>query len=118
MTEKSAQPPLIVEKTANATIARVQVKLLDEAELKMLGKLIDDAAAGGDSNLIVIDLAKVQMLPSLGLGVLVQISQKCRARSQKLRLAALTPQIRQVFAITKLDRVLEITDTVEHALEA
>ena len=118
MTEKSAQPPLIVEKTANAMIARVQVKLLDEAELKMLGKLIDDAAATGEANLIVVDLAKVHMLPSLGLGVLVQIAQKCRARSQKLRLAALTPQIRQVFAITKLDRVLEITDTVEHALEA
>jgi anti-anti-sigma factor len=65
----------------------------------------------------VLDLEKVQLLPSLALGLLVQISHKCKARQQKLKLAAIQPAVRQVFAITRLDRVFEFAATVEAAIE-
>ena len=109
--------PIIIEKQDNAFIARVQIKLLDEKDLKLLGQLVDQASQDAVAALVVIDLSAVQMLPSLGLGALVQMASKCRARQQKLKLAAASPQLRQVFSITKLDRVLELTPTVEAALE-
>jgi anti-sigma B factor antagonist len=117
MSEASASTPIAIERLGNAVVARVHVKLLDDKDLKLLSRLIDEAAVTGDVNLFVIDLSRVQMLPSLGLGTLVQIANKCRARQQRLKLAALTPQIRQVFTITKLDRVLELSDSVEAAIE-
>jgi anti-sigma B factor antagonist len=67
--------------------------------------------------MVVIDLSRVQILPSLGLGALVQISNKCKARGQPLKLAAVQPGIRKVFAITRLDRILDLVDSVEAALQ-
>jgi len=106
---------VVIEKLGNAVIAHVNVKLLDEAGLKLLGQLIDQSAGEPGVSLVVVDLSGVRLIPSLGLGVLIQISSKCKARGQSLKLAATPPPIRQVFAITRLDRVLEMADSVEAA---
>jgi len=47
----------------------------------------------------------------------VQLSNKCRARQQRLKLAAVQPQVRQTMSITKLDRILDLVDSVESATE-
>lgn len=117
MAQTPAQPSITIERNAGAIVARVQVKLLEEKDLKQLSQMIDTASSEQPATLVVIDLAKVQMLPSLGLGTLVQISNKCRARQQRLRLAAVTPPVRQVLSITRLDRVLDLADSVEAAIE-
>jgi anti-anti-sigma factor len=51
------------------------------------------------------------------LGLLVQISSKCKARQQKLKLAGVQPTVRQVFSITRLDRVFDFAPNVEAAIE-
>jgi len=114
----SATPSIPVEKNGEALIARPQVKMMDDAHLKALGQAIDQNA-GEDSgiSLIVIDLSKVQLLPSLALGLLIQVSNKCKSRQQKLKLAAVQAPVRQVFAITRLDRIFEFAPTVEAAME-
>ena len=65
---------------------------------------------------MVVDLARVQLVPSLGLGLLLRMSQKCEARKQALTLAAPSPSVRKMISITKLDRVLKMSDTVDAAL--
>jgi anti-sigma B factor antagonist len=93
--------------------------MLDDESLRALSQAIDEkagAAASGVS-LVVLDLSRVQLLPSLALGLLVQMSSKCKARQQKLKLAAVQQQVRQVFAITRLDRVFEFAPSVDAALE-
>jgi anti-sigma B factor antagonist len=118
MSGQPVQTAVVVERIANAVVARLQVKLLDDKDLKLLSRMIDEAATADASiTAVVIALSKVQMIPSLGLGTLVQMADKCRARQQRLKLACVTPQIRQVFTITKLDRVLELADKVESAVE-
>jgi len=107
--------PVVIEKNGTAVVAHVNVRSLDEADLKLLGQLIDRSAGEAGVSLVVIDLSGVQMLPSLGLGALVQLSNKCKARGQTLKLAATPQSIRKVFAITRLDRVLELVDSVEAA---
>jgi len=112
-------PVVVIDKTPNSIIAHVNVKLLDDQELKLLSQLIDQSAGAAASgvSLVVIDLARVQILTSIGLGALVQISNKCRARGQSLKIAAAQPAIRKVFAITRLDRILDLTDSVEAATQ-
>jgi len=110
--------PVTVEKTAdgNAIVARANVKMMDDEALKTLTRLVDDACTGtGAVQLVVIDLSKVTIVPSMALGLLVQMSNKCKAREQRLKLAGVPPQVRQVFTITRLDRVFQFADSVEDA---
>jgi anti-anti-sigma factor len=116
MSDTPAPPPVVIEKVPSALIARVHVKLLDDKDLKLLSQLIDESAGEPGISLVVVDLSRVQILPSLGLGALVQISNKCKARDQSLKLAAAQPSIRKVFSITRLDRILDLVDSVEAAL--
>ena len=117
MSNTPASTPVVIEKSGSAVIARVQVKLLDDKDLKLLGQMIDQSAGEPGISTIVIDLSRVQILPSLGLGALIQISNKCKARQQALKIAATPPAIRQVFAITRLDRVFDLVDSVEAAVQ-
>src|SRR3954469_8720930 len=103
-----------------ALIVCPQVKMLDDDKLKALSAMIDQnvgSASASSVNLVVIDLSHVQLLPSLALGLLVQISNKCKARQQKLKLAGVQPAVRQVFAITRLDRLFEFTPNVQAAMK-
>ena len=110
--------PVTVEKTADgsAIVARANVKMMDDEALKTLTRQIDDACTGGGVQLVVIELSKVMILPSMALGLLVQIANKCKAREQRLKLAGVPPQVRQVFSITRLDRVFQFADNVDAAL--
>ena len=116
MSEIPSKASISIEKIDGAVIARPQMKMMDENALKALTQAIDEAS-GADAGiaLVILDLSRVAIVPSLGLGSLVQIAGKCRARQQKLKLAGVQPQIRQVFAITRLDRVFQFADTVEAA---
>src|SRR5262245_41634317 len=95
--------PIPIETKGEAIIARPQVKMMDDPSLKALSQALDQAAGGSSGiTLVVLDLSRVQIIPSLGLGLLVQVSSKCKSRQQKLKLAAVQPMVRQVFAITRL----------------
>ena len=118
MCETPEKPaPVTIEKSGSAVVARAQVKMLDDEALKALTRLIDDASAAGGVQLVVIELSKVTILPSMALGLLVQIANKCKSREQRLKLAGVPPQVRQVFSITRLDRVFQFADNIDAAMQ-
>ena len=103
--------PVPVHVTDRAIIARPQVKLMDDDVLKALSQGVDKAAAAHPAvPLVILDLSRVALLPSMALGLLVHMTTRCRARQQKLKLAGIQPQLRRVFEITKLDRVFQLAD--------
>jgi anti-anti-sigma factor len=110
-------PAVTAEKNGSAVVATVHVKLLDDKSLKLLSQQIDALADSGGVLTVIVDLGKVELLPSLGLGMLLQMSTKCKSRHQALKLANVKPKVRQVFTITKLDRILELSDSVEAAMQ-
>jgi anti-sigma B factor antagonist len=116
MSDTPTAAAIAMEKDAGALVARLQMKLMDDNALEALARLVDEDA-GGDSPspLVILDLSRVAFLPSLALGLLVQLGTKCAARQQKLTLTGVRPQVRQVFSITRLDRVFQFADTVEAA---
>ena len=67
---------------------------------------------------LVLDFQKVQFCSSAVIGKLVILDRKVKSKKGRLRLCAMTPEIREVFQITRLDQVLEIKDTREEALAA
>ncbi len=113
MSDAPAPNPIVIEPRDNAVIARVNLKLFDDKNLKAMSELIDQAAAKPGVELVVLDMSRVQILPSLVFGVLIQLLHRCRDRKQKLKLAGVQPQVRAAMTITKLDQLLDLVDTVE-----
>jgi anti-anti-sigma factor len=116
MGETATVDPVAIETAGDAVVARVNLKLFDDKTLKRMTDMIEQAAARPGVMRVVLDLSRVQIVPSLGLGAIVQLSNKCKARQQRLKLAAVQPQVRQTMSITKLDRILDLEETVEAAI--
>lgn len=65
---------------------------------------------------IVINLTKVTYVDSSGLATLVGILKDMRTYGGKMRLANMSPKIKSLFEITKLDKLFEILASEEEAI--
>ncbi|HOW19661.1 MAG TPA: STAS domain-containing protein [Phycisphaerae bacterium] len=65
---------------------------------------------------LIIDLGEVGYMDSSGVGVLVHVFQKVKANKGRLRLIRMSPRVRGIFEITRLDRYFVICDSEEEAL--
>ena len=65
---------------------------------------------------LVIDLAELKYVSSMGLRSFVMIGQKLRDKGGDFRICCVTGLVRQVFEITRLNRVLPLHDSLESAL--
>jgi anti-anti-sigma factor len=58
----------------------------------------------------VFDLTEVPYMDSLGLGMLVSHSVRCRCKGIALRITGISPRVQDLFNITKMDSVLPIAE--------
>jgi anti-sigma B factor antagonist len=70
------------------------------------------------SKRVVINLADVSYIDSSGVGTLAGLHASAKAAGASLKLAALSPRVRDVLVITKLGTIFEIYDTVDDAADA
>ncbi|UCC94539.1 MAG: STAS domain-containing protein [Candidatus Omnitrophota bacterium] len=66
---------------------------------------------------IVIDFSKVSYIDSSGLATLIELLQRLKKIGGHLRLSSLSQKVRNVFEVTKLDKLFEIFDTHEDAIK-
>jgi anti-sigma B factor antagonist len=66
---------------------------------------------------IVIDLSRVTLIDSSGLGVLVSILKKIGEKGE-IRLCGLRDNIKSLFQLTRLDKVFAIYHSQEEAVES
>ena len=64
---------------------------------------------------IVLDLSHVTIMPSMSIGVLVTLWKTFQERRQRFILADVQPQVRQTLTLCRLDKLLELCDSVEEA---
>jgi anti-sigma B factor antagonist len=69
-------------------------------------------------NRIVLDLSKVEVMDSAGLGALVASYAHARSHDAMIKLACLTKTLRDQLAITKLSSVFEVYDDVDTAIKS
>jgi len=65
---------------------------------------------------IVINLSRVTYVDSSGLATLVEILKNMRSYNGKMRLACMSPKIKSLFEITKLEKLFEILADEETAI--
>lgn len=69
-------------------------------------EISDILSAGGE--VILIDLKNVTFIDSSGLGALVAAMQSVRKANAKLFICSINDQVRMVFELTRIDRILNV----------
>jgi len=78
-----------------------------------LRDLIDDRR-----NKIIVDMAKVNFMNSSGLGILIGGLTTVRNSGGDIKVLHLAKKLRELLRITKLDRVFEIYEDEEEAIDS
>lgn len=104
LSARAGQESTIVEVTGDLDISTAQ-DLRDYIQ-----PLVDQRA-----RCLVLDLRGVDFMDSSALGVLVVLFKDLRDEGGRLCVAAPTPAVRSVLALTSVDRVIDVHDTVEQA---
>jgi anti-sigma B factor antagonist len=66
-----------------------------------------------DTRRVVLDLARVNIVDAHGLGVLLELRQRTHDKGTRFELMNVSPPLRRIFEITRLDSVFDITYGVE-----
>ncbi len=96
----------------------VDRNILDEANIQAIADEITRVVEQASEPKLLLNFANVDHLSSAALGALITINSKVKERSGALRLANIDPQIYEVFLITRLNKLFEIHETAEEALES
>lgn len=65
---------------------------------------------------LVIDFSAVEYIASVGLRALIVGSKKGKAAGREIRVAALQPLVREIFQISRFDRLMTVCESVADAL--
>lgn len=94
-------------------------KILDEARITQIGQeLMSAVASAGQNKKMVVNFQGVQFMSSAMIGKLVLLNKKCKTEEVVLKMCNISPNVLEVFKITKLNKVFEIFDTEEKALQS
>lgn len=112
------------EQSHLSVTSRGEVKVVEFADRKILDELCiseirDELAglvAGAEGIKLLLCFENVEHLSSAALGVLITLHHQVAERKGHLKLSNITPQIFEVFKITRLNKLFSIYDTTEQAL--
>lgn len=93
-------------------------RLIEDSVLEALERDVLEVVNKTSEERVIIDFSRVEFMSSSMLGKLVKINKKCKEFKAKLKLAGLNDDIKQVFKITKLDKVFSIEKDLASARKA
>jgi anti-sigma B factor antagonist len=99
------------------TVVFDDARILDEVKLEQVSRDLLEMLDKTTEERVILDFRNVKFMSSSMLGKLVQVNKKAGEFKVKLKLCSIDPEIRQVFKITKLDKVFDI-DADEAAARA
>jgi anti-sigma B factor antagonist len=67
---------------------------------------------------VIINMESVDYIDSSGLATLVELLKNFRKSGAKLKLVSLTPKVKSLFEITKLEKLFDIAEQEEEAIKA
>jgi len=107
--------------TEHGDITRIEFvdrNILDEANIQQIGAEIARIVDAKPQPKLLISFENVDHLSSAALGTLITINNRIRSKDGQLRLAKIDPQIYEVFVITKLNKLFQIYETPQQAMES
>jgi anti-sigma B factor antagonist len=110
---------LTMSDVGEVTVVRfVDRKILDELNIQELGQELFQLVEEDNKTRLLLNFQQVEFLSSAALGKLITLDKKVKAHGGKMKFSNIRPEIYEVFAITKLNKLFDIKDDESDALAA
>ena len=90
-------------------------KILDESNIQEMGRELFELVEQKRAK-ILLNFMNVEFLSSAALGKLITLDKKLKSAKGQLKLSNIRPEIYEVFAITRLNKLFDIHDDEADAL--
>ncbi len=108
-----------VNEVGDVTVVRFRDrKILDEANIQLLGQELFHLVEQDNRSKLLLNFTTVEFLSSAALGKLITLDKKVKAASGQLKFSNIRPEIYEVFAITRLNKLFDIREDESDALAA
>ena len=91
-------------------------KILEELSISEIGEELAKVVTGMGDVKMLLSFKNVEHLSSAALGMLITLNKHVAEKRGKLKLSDITPQIYEVFKITRLNKLFSIYGTDKEAL--
>jgi anti-sigma B factor antagonist len=98
-----------------AIVTLLESRILDETNINELGRQLMELVTKRYMIKMIIDLANVQYLSSAVLRQFIALYKAIKEEKGDLKLCRVAPQVREVFKITQLDKMIEICEDLDTA---
>lgn len=105
-----------IEKKENFTLVKVEVEKLDTHIAPALKSELVLIAGNGEKN-IILDLSNCRYCDSSGLSAILVANRLCKNANGTFVLTGLQPAVERLITISQLDTVLNISYTIDKAVE-
>ncbi len=109
----SEQSLLQVQVNENAIVVAIRCSEFDHDTTVRLRAEIDGVVAPTSTLPVVLDLSNVTFMPSVTLGALVELANRCKSQERRLVLVGVTPTVQDVFKLFRLSNFFEFRECVE-----
>lgn len=115
----TAYQRLDVDEVGDVTVVRFRDhKIVEDINIQQLGQEMFRLVEVDNRDKLLLNFSSVGFLSSAALGKLITLDKKVKAHGGTLKFSNIRPEIYEVFAITKLNRLFDIKDDEADALAA
>ena len=108
---------LDVNEVGDVTVVRFRDhKIVEDINIQELGQEMFRLIEVDNRGKLLLNFSSVDFLSSAALGKLITLDKKVKVHGGELKLSNIRPEIYEVFAITKLNRLFDIKDDEADAL--
>ncbi len=110
---------LDLNEVGDVTVVRFRdQKIVEDMNIQELGQELFRLVEADRRDKLLLNFSSVDFLSSAALGKLITLDKKMKVHGGALKLSNIRPEIYEVFAITKLNRLFDIKDDEADALAA
>src|SRR6056297_3296480 len=91
-------------------------KILDSQRIEQVGRELQEVVPQATHNKLLLNFRGVSFMSSAMITKLVMLNKTCKAQDVNLKFCEVSPNVMEVFKITKLNKLFDIQDGEEKAL--
>jgi len=116
MTEQRNSHITVQDKNGVKIIEFSDRKILEELSITEIGDELSQIVSNTKGVRLLVSFKGVEHLSSAALGMLIKLNKQVSEVKGKLKLSDISPQIYEVFKITRLNKLFDIKETADAAL--
>ena len=115
----TARSRVLVETVGGVTVASfADSELTADQVIEEVGEQLNGLADNLGLTKVLLNFREVRFMSSSMLAVLLKFSRKVTAAQGQLKLCSIAPNLKEIFKITRFDRIFEIYDEESVALDS